>query len=307
MRVAVTGADGFVGRHLCSYLESAGDDVVAMPGPPPRSNDPSAGFIDVTDEPGLRAALARCAPDAVVHLAGLSAVGRSHEAPVETVRVNTLGAVSLCSAVRSVAPRARILLIGSGEVYGSIADGARATEKDALAPASPYAASKAAAEIAAMQFHRAYGLSVIAARPFNHLGRGQSRDFAIPAFARQLAAMGESGGTLSVGNLDPVRDFSHVDDVCAAYRLLVARGVPGEVYNVASGVGRTIRSVVDELIAVSGVAVRVEVDPGRVRPVDLPRLVGDAAKLSSLGWVPKRSVREALTEALAEAREERLD
>ena len=301
MRVAVTGADGFVGRHLCALLGSRGDAVLALAGPPERAGE---HVVDVLDEGAISRALAPFAPDAIVHLAGVSSVARSHEAPLETFRVNALGAVNLCAVVRAVAPKARVLLIGSGEMYGSITPGERARESWPLAPTSPYAASKVAAEVAAFQFHRAYGLQVISARPFNHLGRGQAPTFAIPSFARQLCAM-NGGGQLSVGNLEPVRDFSHVEDVVGAYRLLLERGVAGEAYNVASGVGRTVRSVVEEMIAASGVNARIEVDPARVRPVELPCLVGDSSKLRALGWSPRRSVRDALDEALAEAREAR--
>ena len=301
MRVAVTGADGFVGRHLCAYLASRGDTALAIAGPPGRTGDVA---VDILDEAAIARVLAPFAPDAIVHLAGVSSVARSHEAPSETFRVNALGAVNLCAVVRAVAPKARLLLVGSGEMYGAIAPGERANESWPLAPTSPYAASKVAAEVAAIQFHRAYGLHVIAVRPFSHLGRGQAPTFAVPSFARQLCAL-KGGGVLSVGNLDPVRDFSHVEDVVHAYRLLLERGVAGQAYNVCSGVGRTVRSVVEEMIVASGRDARIEVDPARVRPVELPYLVGDSSKLRALGWAPQRTLRDALDEALAEAREEK--
>jgi GDP-4-dehydro-6-deoxy-D-mannose reductase len=300
MRVAVTGADGFVGRHLCAHLAAQGDAVLALRGPQP-PGAPTEGAVEITDERALAAALEPFAPDAIVHLAGVSSVAHSHEAPLETFRVNTLGAVNVCATARKVAPRARVLMVGSGEVYGPTRPGERASESAPYAPTSPYAASKAAAEVAALQFHRSYGLAVIAVRPFGHIGRGQAPGFAVPSFARQLSAM--RGGVLSVGNLEPVRDLSHVEDVVRAYRLLLERGVAGEAYNIASGEGRTMRSVVEELIRASGVDARIEVDPARVRPVDLPCLVGDPSKLRALGWSPQRTVREALNDALAEARE----
>jgi GDP-4-dehydro-6-deoxy-D-mannose reductase len=303
MRVAVTGADGFVGRHLCAHLAACGDAVLAMRGPQP-SGAPTEGVVEVTDERAVTAALEPFAPDAVIHLAGVSSVARSHEAPLETFRVNVLGAVNVCATLRQVAPKARVLIVGSGEVYGPTLPGSPAREDSPLVPLSPYAASKAAAEVAALQFHRAYGLAVIAARPFNHIGRGQAPSFAIPSFARQLCAM-RGSGVLSVGNLEPIRDFSHVEDVVRAYRLLLERGAAGETYNVASGEGRSIRSVVEEMIRVSAVDARLEVDPGRVRAVELPSLVGDATKLRSLGWMPKRTVRDALEDALLDARSAR--
>ena len=299
MRVAVTGADGFVGRHLCALLAGRGDEVLALAGPPAK------GGIDVLDAEKLRASLAPFAPEGVIHLAGISSVARSHEEPVEAFRVNALGAVNVCAVLRAIAPKARLLLIGSGEMYGSLAPGARATELAPLAPTSPYAASKVAAEIAAFQFHRGYGLAVVSARPFNHLGRGQAPTFAVPSFARQLQAIRARGAAdvLSVGNLEPVRDFSHVLDVVAAYALLLDRGAPGEAYNVCSGTGRTVRSVVEEMIGISGADARIEVDPARVRPVEIPSLIGDPSKLRALGWEPRYGVRKALEDALDEARE----
>src|SRR5205823_1652202 len=127
---------------------------------------------------------------------------------------------------------------------------------------------------------RGYGMHVIAVRPFNHLGRGQLPTFAIPSFAQQIEAIRArgGGGVISVGNLDPVRDFSHVANLVDAYAMLLERGVPGEAYNVCSGVGRSVRSVVEELIQVSGVDARIEVDPARVRPADMDSLVGDPSK-----------------------------
>jgi GDP-4-dehydro-6-deoxy-D-mannose reductase len=297
MRVAVTGADGFVGRHVCARLESRGDRVLGLAGPP--------SGIDITDERALEATLDSFGPEGVIHLAGVSSVARSHAEPLETFRINVLGGVALCTVLQKVAPKARVLIVGSGEVYGETPTGdSRTSEASPLLPTSPYAASKAAAEVAAFQFHRAYGLWVVAARSFNHLGRGQAPSFAVPSFARQLEAMRARGepGILSVGNLEPVRDFSHVLDVVEAYLVLLERGIAGEAYNVASGVGRSMQSIVEELVALSGAKARIVVDPARVRPVEIPRLVGDPTKLRTLGWEPKYDVRRALQDALGEAR-----
>jgi GDP-4-dehydro-6-deoxy-D-mannose reductase len=214
-----------------------------------------------------------------------------------------MGTLRVLVAAKARVPSSRVLFISSGEVYGPTGPGERATEETPIAPTSPYAASKAAAETFALQFARSYGLHVVCARPFNHLGGGQAPNFAIPAFAGQIAEAGRSRdrGKLSVGSLDPIRDFSHVADVVAAYRLLLERGACGEVYNVCSGVGRSIRSVLDELIEISGVSVDVQTDPSKLRPSELPALVGNSDKLRTLGWAPRRTVRDALSEVLAEA------
>jgi GDP-4-dehydro-6-deoxy-D-mannose reductase len=302
MRVVVTGANGFVGPHLIEHLTACGDEVLCLLGP--GKPVPAGRVVDLLDANALRGAIAPFAPDALVNLAGMSHVSQSHAQPLEAFRINLMGVVTICAALREVAPKARLLLVGSGEMYGDVAAGTRALESDALAPKSPYAAAKVGAEVAALTFRRSYGLDVVLARPFNHLGRGQRPDFAIPSFARQLEAVraGNAPPVLAVGNLTPVRDFSHVRDVVGAYRMLLERGAPGEAYNICSGEGRTIGSVLDELIAVSEVDARIEVDPARVRPSDIPNLVGDPSRLRALGWKPRLSLREALADVLAEAR-----
>ena len=299
MRVLVTGADGFVGRHLCRLLEENGDVVVPLTGAAGPSGEPP---FDVRDRQGVAEAVSRARPDAIVHLAAVSSVVDSQHDPVATFEINTLGTVNLCQAARETAPNATLLLISSGEVYGPVPAGRAATEQWPVAPANPYATSKVAAELVALQFGRSYAMRVLIARPFTHIGRGQSPHFAISSFAKQIVALRgtPSRGALQVGNLEAVRDFSHVRDVVAAYRLLIDRGAAGETYNVSSGHARTVRSVLDELVALAGVDVEIRVDPARFRPADTPNLVGDSTKLRALGWVPRHGVRDALTDLLSE-------
>ena len=297
MKILVTGADGFVGRHLCAYLRAQGDEVTEERGPPG-----PMPFLDVADERAVRASVQRAAPEGVIHLAGFSSVAASHTSAAEAVRVNTLGTANLLTAVRDLAPKAKVVVVGSGETYGALAKGARAGEDMPLVPTSPYSSSKVAAEVLALQFHRSYGLHVICARPFNHLGRGQHRAFVVPSFAAQLQAVkrGEAEPVIRVGNLEAIRDFSHVDDVVAAYRLLLERAPAGATFNICSGEPRSIRSLLDELIALAAVQVRVEVDQQRFRPADIPYLVGDPAKIERLGWKRAHTVRDALQEVLDE-------
>jgi GDP-4-dehydro-6-deoxy-D-mannose reductase len=304
MRVLVTGAGGFVGRHLREHLEANGDQPFAV-GWPAADGQGASKPIDVTDAAAVRDVVEAARPDAIIHLAGLSSVAASHRDPARTFAVNTLGAVHVLAAAEDVAPRARILLIGSSEAYGAVKPGIRQTEDALLAPVSPYAASKVAAEVAGFQFYRARNLAVIGVRPFNHIGRGQRNDFVVPSFAEQIAAIRRSGKApiLRVGNLDAVRDFSHVSDVVEAYLLLLRRGEPGQAYNVCSGEGRSIRTIVDRMIELAGVEVRIEVDPSRFRPSELPYLVGDPAKLQRLGWRASRSLDDALRDALEYAAE----
>jgi GDP-4-dehydro-6-deoxy-D-mannose reductase len=308
MRVLVTGADGFVGGHLCQFLRLAGDEVIPWHGP--REPDRAAlggtvgdRAVDVRDSKAVAAAMASERPEAIVHLAAISSVAASHADPVLTFDVNAMGTLQLCVAAKALNPMPRVLLVSSGEVYGPTAPGELAAESSALLPTSPYAASKAAAEVIGLQFARSYELEVVCARSFNHLGAGQAVGFAIPSFARQLVEARrrrEATTTISVGNLEPIRDFLHVKDVVAAYRLLLEKGASGEAYNVCSGQGRTIRSVLDELAELSDVSIDVRVDAERLRPADVPYLVGDASKLRRLGWAPRLGLSDALRDILEE-------
>jgi GDP-4-dehydro-6-deoxy-D-mannose reductase len=304
VRVLVTGADGFVGKHLCRYLREQGDHVVEARGPPAPDASSGGTSLDVTDPANVREVVEAARPDVVIHLAGFSSVAKSHRDPARAFSVNTLGAVHLLASVRDLAPQARVLLIGSAEMYGAILPGERASEDSPLRPLSPYASSKVAAELAGFQFRRATGLEVIGVRPFNHIGAGQAPNFVVPSFARQIESIraGRSEPILRTGDLSPIRDFSHVDDVVAAYRLLAQRGQPGEAYNVCSGEGRSILSVLEEMLGLAGVRARFEVDPALLRAAELPISVGDPGKLRRLGWNASRSIADALRDALAEAR-----
>jgi GDP-4-dehydro-6-deoxy-D-mannose reductase len=238
-------------------------------------------------------------PEHVIHLAGWASVGSSYSEPTLCFEVNALGSAYVLEAIRKHAPKARLLLISSGEVYGELAGGGACSESDPVAPKSPYAVSKLAAELVARQFFSSYGTDVVIARSFNHVGKGQDQRFVIPALAKQLleVAAGKAPTRLMVGNLDPIRDFSSVLDVVEAYRLLLERGVAGETYNVCSGRAQSIRQLVTDLVASAGVTVEIVVDPKRVRASDIARLVGNPSKINALGWVTHRRPLEGILES----------
>jgi GDP-4-dehydro-6-deoxy-D-mannose reductase len=296
VRVLVTGSSGFVGRHLCRFLMLVGAEVLPCPGPD------GPGALDVTDGDAVLRRISESRPDGIVHLAGVSSVAWSHENAEKTFLVNGLGTVNVLQAVRTTAPHARVLIIGSGEMYGRIPEGRRAQEEDLLHPLSPYAASKCAAEQVARQYVASYGLQIVCTRPFNHIGPDQSPQFVVPSFARQIAEVkrGRKPAIIDVGDLSPVRDFLHVEDVVRGYWTLLQPPVSPGVYNICAGVGRSIRSVLDELLELSGVSAQIRVTPGRLRTVEIPWLVGDPARLTELGWQPQRSTSEALQEVLRE-------
>jgi GDP-4-dehydro-6-deoxy-D-mannose reductase len=285
-RVLVTGAGGFVGRHL---LELLGDATVPAD-------------ADVTDGEAVAASIREAQPSAVVHLAALSAVAESWRDPARFWEVNAVGTVNVLEAVRLEAPQARVLAVSTGEVYGR-AERLPTPEEAPVAPVSPYAASKAAAELACVQAREA-GVDVVVARAFQHEGPGRDDRFAVGSWAHQLAALElAGGGELLVGNLDVERDITDVRDVCRAYALLLEPSVPAGVYNVASGRSVPLGEVVDLLVGMARVPVTVEQDPERLRPADLPVQRGDPSRLrGATGWEPDIPLAQTLADMLEAAR-----
>ena len=295
MRAFVTGGYGFVGTWLRAHLEDEGDEIVAPP----------TGF-DVTDPAGVQKAMAEAAPEAVYHVAGLAHVGRSWEEPEEFFRVNAEGTLHVLRAAHLCDPSPRVLLISSAEVYGNVAPAQLPLGEDApLRPVSPYAASKAAAELVGLQAYLGYGVPVIRARPFNHAGPGQDASFVVPALAaRIIAAQASGAGVLRVGNLSPRRDITDVRDVVRAYRLLVERGEPGEVYNVCSGRDVAIEQLVRRMLALAGADLKLEPDPELMRPADVPVLRGDPLRLrTATGWRPQIPLDDTLRAVLDSIRD----
>ena len=290
MRVLVTGSKGFVGQWLLQHLEANGDEAVGLD-----------AEVDVTDAPAIGKAISRVGPDAICHLAAQASVSASWADQPGTYTVNTIGSVNVLTAALSCTRRPKVLLVSSSEVYGRVRPSDLPIGEDhPLAPVSPYAASKAAAELAGVQAWLGGGLEVVRARPFNHTGPGQRPDFVVPALAKQVAEAMESGAdALYTGNLDPRRDIADVRDVVRAYRLLLDRGEPGEPYNVCSGSAVSVREVAERLLRVAGLDLRLVVDEDRVRPVDIPELRGDPSKLQrATGWRPEIGLDQTLADVV---------
>jgi GDP-4-dehydro-6-deoxy-D-mannose reductase len=258
---------------------------------------------DVRSAEDLLAGIRDAAPGAVVHLAAVSSVGDSWQRTAETWQVNTVGTVNVVEALLAAAPGARLLLISTGEVYGR-AEELPTTESAPVVPLSPYAASKAAAELAALQAARSAGLDVVVVRAFQHEGPGRDERFAIGSWTRQIAELElRGGGELHVGDLTAERDLTDVRDVCRAYRLLLDRAVPAGTYNVASGQKVPLSEIVEALVELAQCPVTVELDPARLRPSELPIVWGDASKLAAAtGWKPEIPLRQTLSDALDYAR-----
>ncbi len=305
LRVLVTGARGFVGRHLVDALEARGHIVLQAD----RTPSEGALAIDVTDPLAVRAALDLARPNAIAHLAAQAFVPTSVEDPAGTFSVNAVGTLNMLEALRGLqdsGPPARLLVVSSAEVYGAEpGDALPLLESSSPRPLNPYAASKIAAEALALAYARTYGLDVVVTRAFNHIGAGQDERFAVANFAAQLARVAaDEAAVVMVGNLDVSRDFLDVRDVCAAYvRLLEGHGAPGEIYNVASGRATTLKEILRLLIQIAGVPVQVREDPERIRPSDIPLSIGDATKLrDATGWVPAISLTNALRDVYDDAR-----
>jgi GDP-4-dehydro-6-deoxy-D-mannose reductase len=299
MKAAVTGSGGFVGGHLVPYLQSLGDDVVTL-------DRSSAQPVDVTDGEQVREVLRAARPDAVYHLAGLSHVGRSWDAPETVFRVNAQGALSVLHACADAGVE-RVLVVGSADEYGAVGHDDLPLSEDApIRPITPYGASKAAADILALQAFLGDGLGTLRVRAFNHTGPGQSASMVVPGLAHRIVdAERAAGSKVSVGRLDVVRDVCDVRDVVRAYRLLVEHGTPGEAYNVCSGRGVSVREIADAMLAMSDAPLELVVDPELVRPVDVPRLVGNPAKVrDDTGWQPEIPLEQTLGDVLASARRE---
>jgi GDP-4-dehydro-6-deoxy-D-mannose reductase len=294
VRALVTGARGFVGRWLIDHLHHCGDEVVGID-----------REVEITDPAGVAEAVAASRPEAVYHLAAFSHVGRSWDDRLDVVRVNVLGTGAVLDACRRAEVPPKVLLVSSAEVYGVVAEDRQPiSEGEPLAPVTPYAASKAAAEQLAVQAWLGDGLPVVRARPFNHIGPGQADSFVVAALAARIARAERAGDrTVRVGNLAAQRDMTDVRDVVRAYRLLLEHGEPGAAYNVCRGTAVSIELLARRLIELAEADLELDVDDSLVRSTDVPVVCGDASALrQATGWEPELSLDDTLRAVLAEWR-----
>jgi len=294
-RILITGAAGFVGRHLSRTLRRVfpNSEIVAS-------------RFDLTDGAAVDAEIFAVRPDACVHLAAVSAVGAARDDPDAAWRVNLHGTLGLAQALLAHVPACVLLFASTADAYGgSFRSGAVLDEAAVLAPQNLYGATKAAADLA-LGAMVGDGLRVLRVRPFNHTGPGQSGNFVVPAFARQVAriAAGLQAPVVQTGALDPLRDFLDVRDVCAAYAACLARAddLPaGTILNIASGTPRRIGDVLDDLLALAGVRADIATDRARLRPSDIALAQGDPALAHRLlGWSPQVPWRTTLADVLAD-------
>jgi GDP-4-dehydro-6-deoxy-D-mannose reductase len=314
-RNLITGATGFAGCYLADALASCGEAVIGLS----RSAAWPAGWSRLSDRVDLRACnlcdgaavetiLRETKPDRIYHLAGFARVGESFRDPESAWKGNLTTTRQLCEAVIRWGERPRILFVSSGVIYGNPEDPQTPCDEDCpLRPDTPYAASKAAADLACYQYTCAPGLDIVRARPFNHVGPRQSADYAIPNFARQLAAIerGALPPVLHTGNLDAQRDLTDVRDMVRAYQLLMDHGRRGEAYNIGSGRSWSMHTVLQKLLALASLRVDVRRQADLLRPAEQKTIRVNAGKVRrETGWTPAYSLDQTLADTLAAWREQ---
>lgn len=291
-RIFLTGGSGFVASRMVAHLAHTHPDAYQV----------CACTTDILSGAPLREALAAFQPDIVLHLAAQSHVPTAFRQPELTLQVNLGGTRQLLAALDSLAFSGTLLFVGSGDMYGLVADSALpVAEHQPLRPRNPYAASKVAAEAWCYQHSLHCAYRIVMARAFNHIGRGQSNQFVLPAMAEQLVAIerGQRPPLLETGDLDVTRDFTNVSDVLDAYLALAQNGTSGEVYNVCSGIEYRVRDLVEQMIALTGLPIALKNDPARFRRAEQTRVVGDNRKLrADTGWAPQVSMTDSLAEIL---------
>jgi GDP-4-dehydro-6-deoxy-D-mannose reductase len=311
VKILVTGADGFVGSRMVPKLVSEGHTVTAAVHP--SAPDPAARLGEVAGRvsivalelPSAASIREALAPgfDAVLHLAALASGSDARKDPAAAWRINAEGTAILAEVLAEKVgldgAGPRLLVVSTAEVYGA-GPGVPRRESDPLIPRSPYAASKAGAEIAALEVHRRTGLAVIVARAFPHTGAGQDERYVVPAIAKRIrVAKKLAAPAVRVGNLDIIRELMHVDDVIEAYSLLLSHGQGGEVYNVASGQALSLEEMFYKLCDLIGYRALPEPHPSLMRVGDIPYLVGDATKLrAKTGWTVHRTLEQTLQEVV---------
>jgi len=299
MRILITGATGFVGQHLVRLLVSRKHDVFGTYLSPPGQWTLDAELLscDVRDAHSVRRIVHRTRPHGIYHLAGLSSPAQSLEQTREVYETNFWGTYNLLEAARQLVPKARILIVGSGQCYGSVGNGKALTESVAFAPPNPYALSKAAADMLAGQYYLRFGLNVVRARPFNHTGPGQQPGFVCSDYARRIAAIEvrNERALLRVRDTSARRDFTDVRDVVRAYELLVEKGKAGEAYNVASGRSISVKEIISILASFCSRPVRISDKRRRLDRDNASNLYGSSLKLMrATGWKPRYNMSQTL-------------
>jgi GDP-4-dehydro-6-deoxy-D-mannose reductase len=304
LRVFISGATGFVGKHLSSLLASADYEVfgTSFPEKPESGEEKNIFHLDIRSEEKVFEAVERVRPDWIFHLAAVSNVKHSWEKRKETLETNLMGTFYVFEAARKFTPQARILFVSSSDVYGVLSAEEKALdEEDFTHVVSPYAFSKVNGEIMSRFYAEVEKLDIVIARSFPHTGPGQSPDFVCSDWACQVAQIekGLAEPIIKVGNVKVKRDFLDVRDVVKAYNLLIQKGKSGEVYNVCSGRAVALSEILELLLSFSSQKIEAQVDPQKLRKADIPLLLGDNQKIKrETSWEPQIPLEKSLTDLL---------
>lgn len=307
MRILITGVGGFVGRHLAQHLSDTLPGVelhgaMIGPLPVPAVPDVACHVVDLRDPDAISALVTSIRPDRIFHLAAQAAVRQSFDSPWDTLENNIRAQLNLILACLKCETAPRMLIISSGEVYGTDQPPDVPTPENApMRPSSPYSVSKVTQDMLGLQYFLSHNLPIMRARPFNHFGPGQNLGFVAPDFATQIARIeaGLQEPVMRVGSLRDERDFTDVRDIVRAYGLIMERGIPGEAYNVASGATHSIRKLLDTLLGFSQVQIEVRVETSLLRPRPVSKTWGDASRLRAVtGWEPLIPFEQTLLDVL---------
>jgi GDP-4-dehydro-6-deoxy-D-mannose reductase len=311
MRILITGITGFAGSHLADYILDNHPDVKVFGLIRWRSRMENILHImdrirlvegDLKDLVSLKKGFAEVAPDRIFHLAAQSFVPTSWTCPAETFAINAIGQINLFEAILDLGLSPKIQIAGSSEEYGLVnTEEVPMKESNPLRPLSPYAVSKVAQDLLGWQYYKSYGLKVVRTRGFNHTGPRRGEVFICSNFAKQIVEIEKKkrDPVIYVGNLEAKRDFTDVRDTVRAYWLSLERGIEGDVYNIGTGKTYSIHEILEMLLSLAEVDVKIEVDPTRLRPSDVPVLLSDSTKFRELtGWAPKIPFSQSLKDLL---------
>jgi GDP-4-dehydro-6-deoxy-D-mannose reductase len=309
-KTLITGATGFAGAHLIRHLLKKNEHVIfgtyledsSLDRFGELNNKIQLEKIDLQETEKVAKLIEKIKPDIVYHLAAFTSTSLSFGSPAEVITNNVSSQANILEALRKLGLKTKILIVSSGDIYGKVRkEDLPIDEETPLNPTNPYSVSKITQDFLALQYFLAYGLNIVRVRPFNHIGPGQSPNFAIPAFSKKIAEIekGKIKPILKVGNLESRKDFTSVLDVVKAYDLILDKGVPGEVYNIGSGKSYKIGDVLNKLLSFSKLPITVETDKSLLRPVDDAEFICDYSKLNkATGWKPEVSIDEMLLKTL---------
>jgi GDP-4-dehydro-6-deoxy-D-mannose reductase len=303
----ITGANGFVGRHLANVLLNNDNVVYGISRRIPE--DLIEGHLAVVyeqcnliDHAAVFEMLKNIKPDCIFHLAAESSVAESWKSPINILNNNLISQANVFEAIRELELPTKIIVAGSSEEYGSIKKSdLPVNETCCFNPLSTYAVSKVAQDMLAYQYYKSYNMDIIRVRSFNLTGPGQSTTYALSSFAKQIADIekGQAKNTIFVGNLNVKRDYTDVRDAVKAYYLLALKANPGTVFNLCSGKAHSLKDLLDLLVSLSIVDINIEVDKQKFRPSDLPIMLGDNTKIGTeIGWKPEIDIHDTLNDLL---------